>query len=207
MKETETCPDWPDTASLIPDPPLPIYPEDECDWTAMWSRPVVDPTAWISPDAVILGRVRLKARASVWYGCILRGDHSFIEVGDESNVQDGSILHVEPGRPCILGSRVTLGHRAIVHASVVKDDAMIGIGATVLSRCEIGEGALIAAGAVVLEGTHVPPGTLWAGIPARQIRELSPEQKERMALTYRHYVNLGSMYQKRFGGEHIGAKK
>ncbi len=203
MKDRRTCLDWPGTVSPIPDPPLPVYPDDVCDWTAIWSRPVVDPTAWISPGAVILGRVRLKAHASVWYGCVLRGDHSFIEVGDESNVQDGSILHVEPGRPCILGSRVTLGHRAIVHASVVKDDAMIGIGATVLSRCEIGAGALIAAGALVLEGTHVPPETLWTGVPAKQIKKLSNEQKKRMALTYRHYVNLSIMYLERFGREHI----
>lgn len=206
MKDRETCTNWP---VILPAPDellLPIYPEKKFEWRALWSRPVIDPTAWISPNAIVLGRVRLKARASVWYGCVLRGDMAFIEVGEESNIQDGSIMHVEPEHPCILGNRVTLGHRATVHASLVEDDAMIGIGATVLSRCEIGAGALIAAGALVLEGTHVPPETLWAGIPAKQIKELSPEQKERMALTYKHYVNLGAMYQKRFGREHVDAK-
>jgi carbonic anhydrase/acetyltransferase-like protein (isoleucine patch superfamily) len=153
----------------------------------------------------MLGRVRLKAKSSVWYGCILRGDDAYIEVGEESNVQDGSILHIEPDQPCILGDRVTLGHRTTMHASEVGDDTMIGIGATVLSHCSIGEGALVAAGALVLEGTQVPPGTLWAGVPARQIRILSPEQKERMAKTYEHYVNLAALYLKRFGRKHIEA--
>ncbi len=139
------------------------------------------------------------------YGCVLRGDHDFIEISEETNIQDGSILHVEPGHPCILGKGITLGHRVTVHASVIEDYAMIGIGATVLSRCIIGEGALIAVGALVLEGTQVPPGTLWAGIPARQIKELTPQQRERMASTYRHYVNLGAMYLRRFGRKHIDA--
>ena len=116
-------------------------------------------------------------------------------MGEETNVQDGSILHIEKDTPCILGNRVTLGHRATVHASTVGDGALIGIGASVLSRCVIGEGALIAAGAVVLEHTIVPPHTLWAGCPARQIKELTPEQRERLAATYKHYVNNAAAYR------------
>ena len=131
--------------------------------------------------------------------CVLRGDHEFIEVGEETNVQDGSILHVDTGFPCILGSRVTLGHRAIVHGSVVEDEALIGITATVLSRCVIGRGALIAAGAVVREGTEVPPHTLWAGCPARQVRELTPEQQERLRHTFEHYVNNAIAFRARYG--------
>jgi len=196
---------WPKVTATLPDPPAPFYPEEKGDWDALWSRPVVDETAWISPGAVVMGRVRLKAKSSVWYGCVLRGDNAYIEVGEESNVQDGSILHIEPGQPCILGDRVTLGHRVTVHASLVEDGAMIGIGATVLSGCVIGHEALVAAGALVLEGTHVPPGTLWAGVPARQIRALSQEQKERMAETYEHYVDLAALYLKRFGKKHIEA--
>jgi carbonic anhydrase/acetyltransferase-like protein (isoleucine patch superfamily) len=196
---------WPKVTPALPDPPAPFYPEEECDWNALWSKPIVDETAWISPGAVVLGRVRLKAKSSIWYGCVLRGDDAFIEVGEESNVQDGSILHIDPDQPCILGDKVTLGHRATVHASLVEEGAMIGIGATVLSRCVIGQRALVAAGALVLEGTHVPPGTLWAGVPARQIRELSPEHEERMAKTYEHYANLAAQYLKRFGRGHIEA--
>jgi carbonic anhydrase/acetyltransferase-like protein (isoleucine patch superfamily) len=180
-------------------------PEEECDWEALWCQPDIDITAWVSPGATIIGRVRLKSRSSVWYGSVLRGDDAFIEVGEETNVQDGSILHIEPEQPCILGNRVTLGHRATVHASLVEDGAMIGIGATVLSHCVIGEGALVAAGAVVLEGTHVPAGTLWAGVPAKQIKQLTSDQRDRLAGASQHYVNLAAMYLQRFGRDHIDA--
>ncbi len=176
------------TIPPIPCPALP-YPEEVPVWDALWTQPEIDPSAWVAPGAVIVGRVRLKAKSSVWYGCVLRGDGDFIEVGEETNVQDGSILHVDRGFPCLLGNRVTLGHRAIVHASVVEDGALIGIAATVLSRCHIGEQALIAAGAVVLEGTKIPPRTLWAGCPARQIKELTEVQLARMTHAYKHYVN------------------
>lgn len=187
--------DWPLSGQHLPDvPPVP-YPDEHWDWRAINCRPQIDLTAWIAPGAIVLGRVRLKARSSIWYGCVLRGDQEWIEVGEETNVQDGSILHVDDGYPCILGDRVTLGHRAIVHGSVVKDGALIGISATVLSRCVIGEGALIAGGALVLEGTYVPPHTLWGGCPARQLKELTPAQRERVAATYRHYVNNSAGYR------------
>ncbi len=181
--------DWPLLGeSLAPEPSVP-YPETPWDWRAIHSRPEIDSTAFVAPGAIVLGRVRLKARSSIWFGCVLRGDFEWIEVGEETNVQDGSILHVDHGYPCILGDRVTLGHRAIVHGSTVGDGALIGISATVLSRCVIGAGALIAAGAVVMEGTHVPPHTLWTGCPARQLKELTEAQRQRLAVTYQHYVN------------------
>ena len=182
------------TTPLPPEPKV-AYPDAHWDWSAVNSVPEIDPTAWVADGAIIIGRVRLKARSSIWFGCVLRGDQQWIEVGEETNVQDGSILHIEKDTPCILGNRVTLGHRATVHASTVGDGALIGIGASVLSRCVIGEGALIAAGAVVLEHTIVPPHTLWAGCPARQIKELTPEQRERLAATYKHYVNNAAAYR------------
>lgn len=191
--------DWPPATDPLPELPALPYADEPIDWAALCAAPQIDPTAWVAPDAVVLGRVRLKAHSSIWYGCVLRGDHEWIEVGEETNVQDGSILHVDDGYPCILGNRVSLGHRAIVHGSVVEDGALIGIGATVLSRCLIGRGALVAAGAVVLEGTVVPPNTLWAGCPARQIRELTAEQQERLRHTYRHYVNNAVAFQARYG--------
>lgn len=184
------------TSSTASAPPLNWpYPEEILDWNAILGQPYVDETAYIAPNAIVVGRVTLKAHSSVWYNCVLRGDGEFIEVGEETNVQDGSILHTDAGYPCILKNRVSLGHRAIVHASTVEEGALIGIGATVLSRCVIGAGALIAASAVVKEGVHVPPNTLWAGCPARQIRELSPEHQERLVHTYRHYVNLAMAYR------------
>ncbi len=183
-------------------PTLP-YPEESYSWDALLCKPLIDQTAWVSPGAVLLGRIRLRAHSSVWYGCVLRGDSAFIEIDEETNVQDGSILHAEADNPCILGKRVTLGHRVVVHASEIQDDAMIGIGAIVLSRCIIGQGALIAAGSLIREGTHIPPGTFWAGAPAKQKKELTPELKDRMKLTYKHYVNLTSIYLNRFGQRHI----
>lgn len=194
--------DWPLLNESLPVEPAVPYPETPWDWRAIHSRPEIDPTAFVAPGAIVLGRVRLKARSSIWFGCVLRGDFEWIEVGEETNVQDGSILHVDHGYPCILGDRVTLGHRAIVHGSVVGDGALIGISATVLSRCVIGAGALIAAGAVVMEGTHVPPHTLWAGCPARQLKELSAAQRQRLAMTYQHYVNNNAGFRAAGGRGH-----
>lgn len=197
--------DWSELEAEIPPRPDLPYPDVDCDWDALHSVPIIDPTAWVTPDAIITGRVRLKARSTVWHQCVLRGDLEYIEVGEETNVQDGSILHTDHQHPCILGDRVTLGHSAIVHGSIVEDDAMIAIGATVLSRCVIGKGALIAAGALVREGIHVPPNTLWAGCPARQIKVLTEQQQERLKATWQHYVNLGAASLVRFGRTHIDA--
>jgi len=174
------------------------YSEVATDWESIYCKPKIHSAAWVAPDAIVMGRVRLKRASSIWYGCILRGDGEYIEVGEETNVQDGSILHIDPGFPCILGNRVTLGHRAIVHASVVKDGALIGMSATVLSRCVIGEGALIAAGAVVKEGTDVPAGTLWAGCPAKMVKELTVEQQQRLEYTWKHYVNHAVACSRRY---------
>lgn len=188
--------DWPLLEGSLPAPPAVPYPQSHWDWSALHARPRVPGSCFLAPSVALYGRVRLGERVSIWYGCVLRGDQEWIEVGDDSNIQDGSILHVEHGGyPCVIGQRVTLGHRAIVHGSIVGDDALIGIGATVLSRCVIGESALIAAGAVVLEGTHVPPGTLWAGCPARLIRPLTDSQQARLAETWKHYVNNGAAHR------------
>ena len=104
--------DWPLLTEQLAVPPDVPYPGEHWDWRAINGQPLIDPTAWVAPNAVVVGRVRLKARSSVWYGCVLRGDQEWIEVGEETNVQDGSILHVDDGYPCILGNRVTLGHKA-----------------------------------------------------------------------------------------------
>ena len=160
--------------------------------------PIIPANCFIADNATIIGDVVLGNNCTVWFTAVIRGDVHRIRIGDETNIQDGSILHIDRGYPCILGKRVTLGHNAIAHGCVVGDGALIGIAATVLSRCVIGEGALIAAGAVVLEGTKVPPHTLWAGCPAKQIKELTSEQRERLAATYRHYVNNGAAYRQRY---------
>jgi len=191
---------WPLREEGVPPAPDVPYPGGHWDWAAINAQPQIDPSAWVAPGAIVYGRVRLKARCSIWFGCVLRGDQEWIEVGEETNVQDGSILHVEHGGfPCILGDCVTLGHRAVVHGSTVGDGALIGIGAIVLSRCVIGEGALIAAGAVVREGTFIHPHTLWAGCPTKQLATLTGPQRERLAETFRHYVNNTVAHQVAFG--------
>lgn len=187
---------WPLVTDRPRSPPAVPFPVHHWDWNAIQSQPQIDSTAWVAPGVALYGRVRVGARSSIWFGCVLRGDQEWVEVGQDSNLQDGSILHVEHGGfPCILGDRVTVGHRAVVHGSIVGDGALIGIGALVLSRSLVGEGALIAAGAVVLEGTSIPPSTLWAGCPARQIRVLTENQRSRLTDTYRHYVNNTSAHK------------
>jgi carbonic anhydrase/acetyltransferase-like protein (isoleucine patch superfamily) len=203
--DLELLKDWRGQIEAAPPPPEVPYPEEHWDWTGYICTPLIDPTAWVAPGAVVMGRVRLKARSSVWYNCTVRGDQDYLELGEESNLQDNSVMHMDCGYPCILGNRVSVGHGAIIHGSIVEDGALIGIGATVLSRCVIGTGALIAAGAVVMEGTRVPPHTLWAGVPAKQLKDLTPEQRERLAATYRHYVNNATACLARFGRGHIEA--
>lgn len=158
--------------------------------------PTVDPSAFVHPAATVLGLVTLGARASVWPGAVLRGDGDRIVIGDESNIQDGAIVHVDPGLPTIVGRRVTVGHRAVLHGCTVEDGALIGIGALVLNGAVIGAGALIGAGAVVTEGTVVPPGTLVLGMPGKVMRALSDEQAARVARGWEAYVLLAEGHRR-----------
>lgn len=194
--------DWSQlVASNIPEcPPLPCDNEP-IDWDALWSAPDIDESAWVAPGAIVVGRVRIGARCSIWYQSVIRGDGQFIQIGEDTNIQDGSILHIDADRPCILGKRVSLGHRALVHASTVEDEALIGMSATVLSRCNIGSKAIVAAGAVVLEGTDVPPKTIWAGCPAKQIGVVTEAHENRIAHTWQHYVNATAAAIARYGNQ------
>jgi carbonic anhydrase/acetyltransferase-like protein (isoleucine patch superfamily) len=140
-------------------------------------RPEIDDMAWVAPGSTIIGSVRLAARASVWYGSVLRADTEDISIGAGSNVQDGCVVHADPGFPVVVGSGVAVGHRAVLHGCTIGDDVLIGMGAVVLNGARIGSGSLVAAGAVVLEGMEVPPGSLVAGVPAKVRRELSDEER------------------------------
>lgn len=157
--------------------------------------PEVHGTAWVHPAATVIGRVSLGAHASVWPGAVVRGDRDAITIGEESNVQDGAVLHCDPGVPCVVGRRVTIGHRAVVHGCTVEDGALIGIGAVVLNHAVIGAGSLVAAGAVVGEGKVIPPGSLVVGVPARVLGPLREEQADRVARGYRTYVALKESYR------------
>lgn len=148
----------------------------------------VDPTAFVHPLAYVYGDVVLGPRASVWPFAVLRGDSDRIAVGADSNVQDGSVLHADPGAPCTIGARVAIGHRAVVHGATVDDDALIGMGAIVLNRAVIGSGSIVGAGAVVREGMVVPPNSLVLGVPARVVRETTDEERARIRRTVEAYL-------------------
>ena len=133
-------------------------------------RPAVAGGAWVAPGATVVGRVEIADGASVWYGAVIRADLERIVVGAGSNVQDGAVLHADPGLPTLVGAGVSIGHGAVVHGCVVEDDCLIGIRAAVLNGARVGAGSLVAAGAVVLEGTDIPPRSLVAGVPGKTPR-------------------------------------
>ena len=148
----------------------------------------IHPTAFIAPGAVVLGDVTLGARASVWYGAVLRGDTAGIVVGEAANLQDGTMVHVDEGKPTRIGARVGVGHRAILHGCTVEDDCLIGMGSILLNDVHIGTGSVVAAGAVLPEGTRVPPGSLVVGVPARVTRAVDDALRQRIRQTWEHYV-------------------
>ncbi|WP_326598732.1 gamma carbonic anhydrase family protein [Streptomyces sp. NBC_01803] len=148
------------------------------------------PGAWVAPTATAIGAVRLGRDASLWYGAVVRADAERVEIGDGSNVQDGCVLHADPGFPALVGAGVSIGHRAVVHGCVVEDDVLIGMGAVILNGAHVGRGSLIAAGAVVLAGTQVPPGSLVAGVPGKVRRELGEDETALIRLNADHYRDL-----------------
>jgi len=137
-------------------------------------KPQVHPSAFIAESAVVVGAVVIEENASVWFQAVVRGDLEQVVVGPGSNVQDGAVLHADPGFPCLLGRGVTVGHRAVVHGAVVEEGALIGIGAVVLNGARIGKNAVVGAGAVVPPETEIPEGMLALGVPARPVRPTEP---------------------------------
>jgi carbonic anhydrase/acetyltransferase-like protein (isoleucine patch superfamily) len=158
------------------------------------SKPFVADDVFIAPGAMVLGAVELHAGSSVWYGAVLRGDINRIVVGAQSNVQDGSVLHVSDDHTCILGERVTVGHRAVVHACTVGDEVLVGMGAIILDGAQIGARSIIAAGALVTKNMMVPEGSLVVGSPARVVRTLSPEEVAANAKLALKYVEISRRY-------------
>ena len=148
----------------------------------------IHPTAFIAPGAAIMGDVTLGEDASVWYGAVLRADMAPILIGAETCLQDGTIVHVDEGIPCVIGRRVGVGHRVILHACVVEDECLIGMGSILLNRVRIGTGSVVAAGAVIPEGMQVPPKSLVMGVPGRIVRQVDAALTERIAETWSHYV-------------------
>ena len=153
-------------------------------------RPRLPPEGefWVAPSATLIGRVILKPGASVWFGAVLRGDNEWIEIGENSNVQDGAVLHTDPGSPLVLGRNVTVGHMAMLHGCRVGDSSLIGIGAVVLNNVRIGRNCLIGAGALIPEGREIPDNALVMGAPGKVVRMLDGEQAARLGRSAEKYV-------------------
>lgn len=157
--------------------------------------PSIDPTAFIHPLAYVAGDVTLGARVSVWPTAVVRGDSGEITIGDDSNVQDGTVVHVDEGRPTRIGKRVAIGHRAVIHGSTVEDDCLIAMGAILLNGVHVGTGSIVGAGALCPEGMVIPPNSLAIGIPARVLRATTEVERERIQKTVAAYLELQAQHR------------
>jgi carbonic anhydrase/acetyltransferase-like protein (isoleucine patch superfamily) len=151
--------------------------------------------AFVAMGATLVGRVRLGSRSSVWYGSVLRGDAEAIVIGERTNVQDGCVVHADPGFPVVLGDGVTVGHRAVVHGCQVEGDVLIGMGAVLMNGVRVGRGSLVAAGAVVTQNTEIPENSLVAGVPAKVLRAVNDRERDMIAAGARHYVEHASRHR------------
>ena len=152
--------------------------------------PDLHPDSWAAPGSWLIGDVRLAEGASVWYTAVLRGDGASIRVGAATNIQDGCVVHADPGLPVTVGARVSVGHRAILHGCTIGDDVLVGMGATVLNGAQVGHGSIVAAGAVVLEGAVIPPHSLVAGVPGKVRRETTADERAATVMNAESYRAL-----------------
>lgn len=166
--------------------------------------PNVPQSAFIAPGAMVIGAVTLGEDASVWYGAVLRADIERITVGERTNIQDGTIIHLASDLGCHIGARVTCGHRAILHACTVEDEVLIGMGATVMDGARIGAGSIVAAGSLVTKGTLVPPGSLVVGAPARVTRPLTAAEAASIPKLAEKYVRVAARHREEIASGRIG---
>jgi carbonic anhydrase/acetyltransferase-like protein (isoleucine patch superfamily) len=157
--------------------------------------PQTAPTAWIAPGAIVAGRVTLGPDASVWYYAILRADQDTITVGAGTNLQDGVIVHADPGVPVRIGARVSVGHRAVLHGCTIEDDVLIGMGAIVMNGAHIGAGSIVAAGALVPGGTTIPGGSLLLGMPATVRRAITTDERASISANAVEYRKLAGIHR------------
>lgn len=149
---------------------------------------------WVAPDAQVMGNVKLEHNASVWFGAVLRGDNELITIGENSNVQDGSVLHTDPGSPLTLGKNVTIGHKVMLHGCTVGDNSLIGIGSIILNNTKIGKNCLIGANTLIAEGKEIPDNSMVLGAPGKVVRTLSDEQAAGLEMSAAHYVENWQRY-------------
>jgi len=157
--------------------------------------PQIDPESWVAPNATLIGQIHLARNASVWWNATLRGDKDSIHIGENSNIQDGSVLHTDPGIPLIVGRDVTIGHLVMLHGCTVGDGSLIGIGAIVLNRAVIGKNCLVGANTLIPEGKTFPERTLIVGSPGKVVRELSDEEVTRLPGSAERYVQNWQRYR------------
>lgn len=162
--------------------------------------PRIHPSAFVAPGARIHGDVTIGAGAVVMFGVVARAELDRIRVGEATNLQDNAVLHCDEGVPCLVGTRVTVGHSAVLHGATIGDHCLIGIAAAVLNRAVVGEGAWVAAGSVVTEGSQIPPWTLAVGTPAKPRRELTEDEVRRQQEGVEHYLELAVAYRQLLGG-------
>jgi carbonic anhydrase/acetyltransferase-like protein (isoleucine patch superfamily) len=163
------------------------------------TSPQVAESAWVAPGAYVIGDVDLGEESSVWYGAVLRGDTEPIRIGARTNVQDGCVLHVDPGFPAVVGEGCVVGHNAVVHGCEIGDDCLVGMGATILTGAKIGEGSIVAAGAVVPEGREFPPRSLIVGIPAKRVADVNEEQAADIERGASEYVERAASHRRSLG--------
>ena len=150
---------------------------------------------FVAGTAVVIGNVLLRANASVWFNAVIRGDNELITIGENSNVQDGAVLHTDPGFPLTIGSGVTIGHKAMLHGCTIGDNSLVGINAVVLNGAKIGRNCLIGANALVTEGKEIPDNSMVLGSPGKVVRELTPEQIEGLRRSALHYADNARRFQ------------
>ncbi|KIN72471.1 gamma carbonic anhydrase family protein [Sulfitobacter guttiformis] len=157
--------------------------------------PQIDPSAWIAPDANIVGNVRLAERTSVWFGCTIRGDNEVISIGAGSNVQENSVFHTDPGCPLTIGENCTIGHKVMLHGCTIGDNSLIGMGATVLNGAKIGKNCLIGAGALITENKVIPDGSLVMGAPGKVVRTLDEAAIAGLTRSAEHYQQNAARFR------------
>jgi len=158
-------------------------------------QPRIDSSVFIAPGAIVVGDVAIGPDASVWYQAVVRGDTESIRIGASTNIQDMTMVHADPGFPCVVGDRVTVGHRAILHGCTVEDGCLIGMGAILLNGSRVGAGSVVGAGTLLLEKTEIPPGSLVVGAPARVLRLIGESTRERLEKSWRHYCEMARRHR------------
>ena len=165
-----------------------IYPLGELS-------PKIDPDSWIAPNATVIGEVEIAKGASIWWSCTLRGDTDLLSVGENSNIQDNSVLHTDPGLELVVGANVTVGHMVMLHGCTIGDGSLIGIGSIVLNGAKIGKNCLIGANCLITEGKEIPDNSLVMGAPGKVVREISEDQAKALAGGAMHYVENWKRYR------------